>query len=91
MKSIRVKFSAIVLFLALLAIAGACQDPDAWEKRQNDRQPPEKVMNAIGVKPGMIIGEVGAGRGRYAGRRTATLQKGPSPRRRKSRRWYAAA
>jgi ubiquinone/menaquinone biosynthesis C-methylase UbiE len=37
-----------------------------WEKRINDeRQPPEKVMDAIGVKPGMIIGEVGAGRGRY--------------------------
>ena len=28
-------------------------------------QPPEKVMDAIGVKPGMTIGEVGAGHGRY--------------------------
>lgn len=36
------------------------------EKRINqERQPPEKVMDAIGVKPGMVIGEVGAGRGRY--------------------------
>ena len=66
MKSIRVTISAIGLSLALLSITGSCQDPDAWEKRQNDRQPPEKVMDAIGVKPGMIIGEVGAGRGRYA-------------------------
>jgi SAM-dependent methyltransferase len=39
---------------------------EAWEKKINEeRQPPEKVMDAIGVKPGMIIGEVGAGRGRY--------------------------
>ncbi len=39
---------------------------EEWEKKINEeRQPPEKVMDAIGVKPGMIIGEVGAGRGRY--------------------------
>ena len=39
---------------------------EAWEKRINEeRQPPEQVMDAIGLKPGMIIGEVGVGRGRY--------------------------
>lgn len=39
---------------------------ERWEKKINEeRQPPEKVMDAIGIKPGMIIGEVGAGRGRY--------------------------
>jgi len=39
---------------------------EEWEKKINEeRQPPEKVMDAIGVKPGMTIGEVGAGRGRY--------------------------
>jgi ubiquinone/menaquinone biosynthesis C-methylase UbiE len=35
---------------------------------QNDRetwQPPEQIMDSIGVKPGMIIGEVGAGRGYF--------------------------
>ncbi len=41
-------------------------DPDAWEARHNAYQPPEKVMDAMGVKPGMVIAEVGAGRGRYA-------------------------
>lgn len=35
-----------------------------WEKRLNERQPPLKIMDAIGLKPGMIIGEVGAGTGR---------------------------
>jgi ubiquinone/menaquinone biosynthesis C-methylase UbiE len=42
-----------------------CQNPDAWEARHNRKQPPEKVMNAIGVKEGMQVAEVGAGRGRY--------------------------
>jgi len=42
------------------------QRVEAWEKRINEeRQPPDKVMDAIGVKPCMVIGEVGAGKGRY--------------------------
>jgi len=35
---------------------------------QSDRetwQPPEQIMDSIGVKPGMIIGEAGAGRGYF--------------------------
>ena len=35
-----------------------------WEKELNERQPPIKIMDAIGLKQGMIIGEVGAGTGR---------------------------
>ena len=35
-----------------------------WEKDLNKRQPPVKIMDAIGLKPGMVIGEVGAGTGR---------------------------
>jgi ubiquinone/menaquinone biosynthesis C-methylase UbiE len=31
----------------------------------NERQPPDLILGTIGIKPGMIIGEVGAGRGRY--------------------------
>jgi L-ascorbate metabolism protein UlaG (beta-lactamase superfamily)/precorrin-6B methylase 2 len=34
---------------------------DDWSKLQ----PPEKIMDAIGLKPGMVIGEVGAGTGRF--------------------------
>ncbi|MFC2156478.1 class I SAM-dependent methyltransferase [Acidobacteriota bacterium] len=42
------------------------QQYDDWEKKVNaERQPPEQVMDALGIKPGMVIGEVGAGRGRY--------------------------
>jgi ubiquinone/menaquinone biosynthesis C-methylase UbiE len=37
-----------------------------WEMSINEKlQPPDKVMDAIGVKPGMTIGEIGAGHGRY--------------------------
>jgi SAM-dependent methyltransferase len=35
------------------------------EEEQNSLQPPEKIMDAIGLKPGMVIGEVGAGWGRF--------------------------
>ena len=45
------------------------QDKDSLtlprEVRLNERQPPDVVLKTIGVEPGMIIGEVGAGRGRY--------------------------
>jgi len=37
---------------------------EEWEKGLNQRQPPNKIMDAIGLKPGMVIGEVGAGTGR---------------------------
>jgi ubiquinone/menaquinone biosynthesis C-methylase UbiE len=36
------------------------------EVELNKLQPPDKVMNAIGVKPGMIIGDIGAGAGRWS-------------------------
>ena len=39
---------------------------DEWEKAISERmQPPEKVMDAIGLRPGMVVGEIGAGNGRY--------------------------
>ena len=41
------------------------QTVDSRERATNERQPPGKVMDAIGLKPGMVVGEVGAGRGRY--------------------------
>ncbi len=51
-----------VLTLLLAAVAGGSQysnpSRDATEQ-------PEKVMEATGVKPGMVIGEIGAGRGYF--------------------------
>ena len=42
------------------------QDPDGWEVRQTSYQPPEVVLEAIELKQGMVVGEIGAGRGRYS-------------------------
>jgi ubiquinone/menaquinone biosynthesis C-methylase UbiE len=35
------------------------------EARLNRLQPPDQVMDAIGIKSGMTVAEIGAGRGRY--------------------------
>lgn len=60
----RLKASGLSLIIAIGLFA---QDniSEPWEKGLNQRQPPEIVFNAIGLKPGMTIGEIGAGRGRY--------------------------
>ncbi len=42
------------------------ENPDAWEAYHTSLQPPKKVMDAIDLKKGMFVGEIGAGRGRYA-------------------------
>jgi ubiquinone/menaquinone biosynthesis C-methylase UbiE len=54
----------VALFIVTLLI-GQQQSIEEWEKQTFVKQPPEKVMDAAGIKPGMIIGEVGAGRGRF--------------------------
>lgn len=70
------KTSYAVCFCLLVLLSSFCyprndydskiQRVERWEKRVNtERHSPEIVKNAIGVKPGMVIGEVGAGRGRY--------------------------
>jgi ubiquinone/menaquinone biosynthesis C-methylase UbiE len=38
---------------------------NANEARLNRLQPPDRVMDAIGIKPGMVVAEIGAGHGRY--------------------------
>lgn len=41
-------------------------DPENYnEARLNRLQPPQRVMDAIGIAPGMTVAEIGAGRGRY--------------------------
>lgn len=55
----------IVFILANVSSALQTEYAEYWEKRANDRQPPVKVMDTIGLKPGMVIGEIGAGKGRY--------------------------
>lgn len=57
------------LFLALIGVSVFFAQErtitvEEWEKRLNRLQPPDKIMDAIGLKPGMIVGEIGAGSGR---------------------------
>lgn len=57
---------SFIAFLYLLSFPLVAQDPDAWEEYQTSLQPPETVIPAIDLKEGMKVGEIGAGRGRYA-------------------------
>ena len=63
-KAISVLLTILALGLGQILCAQVNLE-ESWEKRVNTHQPPDKVMEAIGVKAGMVIGEVGAGRGRY--------------------------
>lgn len=60
---IKIGFSVILL---IFAYGLKAQDDltEEFEKMYLQRQPPGKIMALLGVKPGMTIGEVGAGRGR---------------------------
>jgi len=69
MRNVNFKTALICFLFALSCFSLLAQDRDPLtlprEVRLNERQPPEIILKAIGIKPGMIIGEVGAGRGRY--------------------------
>lgn len=62
-----VKMLASALLAATIAVLafGGEVVVEQREERLNQRQPPLKVMDAIGLKPGMTIADIGAGRGRY--------------------------
>jgi ubiquinone/menaquinone biosynthesis C-methylase UbiE len=62
----------LLLFFFVKADAGVFQEEqdvltpeNANEARLNGLQPPDQVMDAIGIKPGMAVAEIGAGHGRY--------------------------
>jgi SAM-dependent methyltransferase len=44
---------------------GVLEPETANEARLNRLQPPDQVMDAVGVKPDMVVAEIGAGQGRY--------------------------
>jgi len=62
----------LFFFLFLLFEKTVAQDrppvlepENANEARLNRLQPPDQVMDAFGIEPGMVVAEIGAGRGRY--------------------------
>jgi SAM-dependent methyltransferase len=68
-KEASVNLSVIAIGFLLMgtstAAARQAQSIEEWEKETFIKQPPKKVMDAAGIEPGMTIGEVGAGRGRF--------------------------
>lgn len=56
-------FTALLLFGPGIPAQDKMAEP--WEEMVNSTQPPDKILDAIGLKPGMVVGEVGAGRGRF--------------------------
>jgi len=66
---------AAIAILALWVPAACAQDTSSAagvlapenpnEARLNRLQPPDQIMDAIGIRPGMTGAEIGAGRGRY--------------------------
>lgn len=66
-KQKRILSALLCLFLLSQALQLKAQNDltEEWEMQYLKRQPPEKILPAIGVKKGMVIGEVGAGRGRF--------------------------
>lgn len=68
MKSCFVFFVIFLLAIQCLSFSAEAQSDlsEGWEINvMNERQPPEKIMKAINIRPGMVIGEIGAGRGRF--------------------------
>lgn len=67
------KTALFILLASASLFQGAAVEPpgvltpeNANEARLNRLQPPDKVLDVIGVRPGMVVAEIGAGRGRYA-------------------------
>ncbi len=63
----------LIAFLLLFPKAGFSQQSlgvlepeDDNEARLNRLLPPERIMDAVGVTRGMVLAEIGAGRGRFA-------------------------
>ncbi len=66
--------AAALLLVALGVLAAGQQAPrfpqdsaalsEANERWANDTQPPERIIELLNIRPGLILGEVGAGRGR---------------------------
>lgn len=58
-------FYLVFFYVGAREQEGVLKPENANEARLNRLQPPDKVMDAIGVRPGMKVAEIGAGHGRY--------------------------
>lgn len=56
----------LVSWLAPKSVTSQERWSKEWEEMIEITQPSGKIMDAIGIKPGMTVGEIGAGNGRFA-------------------------
>jgi ubiquinone/menaquinone biosynthesis C-methylase UbiE len=71
MKKLLKAILLLLLFFSLTEMSTACTEQskdyaEGWERRLNRIQPPIQIMDTMGLKPGMVIGDIGAGTGRFA-------------------------
>jgi SAM-dependent methyltransferase len=75
MKNLRGRTLILIILLPILMVIlparGAAQAgrdtsqlAEPRERRANDVLPPDLVLDILGIRPGLVVGEVGAGRGR---------------------------
>lgn len=64
-KSLIGLLSFVFLWQAATPLTQISREERDWQRITDERMPPDLVLPAIGVQPGMVIGEVGAGAGRY--------------------------
>lgn len=57
--------AAIVVFLISSCERGGRWSKE-WEEQFETFQPSDKIMDVLGIEPGLVIGEIGAGNGRFA-------------------------
>ncbi len=57
---------AAVAVLALVSCGEGGRWTKEWEERYESFQPSDKIMDIMDVGPGMVVGEIGAGNGRFA-------------------------
>jgi ubiquinone/menaquinone biosynthesis C-methylase UbiE len=52
--------------LFLVSCEGSGRWSEEWEARFETFQPSDSIMQILGIEPGMVVGEIGAGNGRFA-------------------------
>lgn len=57
--------AVLTRLLAVAALVAAAPTLATPEERRDARLQPERVMDVVGIRPGMVVGEAGAGRGYF--------------------------
>ena len=62
-KKQRIPVLYVVICFLVTGIISAAVEPAFIQTGRYKFRPPQKIMDAVGIKPGMVVGEVGAGEG----------------------------